>query len=1831
MFLLVFLVFFAITTEASYLSCRRFAQDFNWDLLYEANCDQRQAQEVEVKTHSENYEESGTCDTLNGELFSILETQAGCPAVSQEEVSRPVQVYVKIKAPCESYGIDGLSIPETVSVEVFGLFAIRLNLEDSKIEFRAYGQATFQTASNVTLHGTIYDDQNGVDAFHELLFDMQAESTLLYYNGLLLMWGRKMSESGKVKLAGGTADILNWVMIRDTTCSMECDSRYDCSGHGVTTDLDTSDGCECECDFNWFGDDCSKQTFIELGKDVTCDQPPKVTASGATFVSCLNFCASQNYTCNYFAFNDMRSICETFTECFIFNGISVPGSIVYQKRDMCKLHRDMIGSMYIELLDSSGYEESKIVLYLQYPSEGITLQSIEFQDANRDCAALGATCVGYDYWEELKIGCMTIQKSAFPTALYSPPDWNSFGFEVDGSILSSKLVAEFTQPVLFGGEYMDRTMTLVMPWMLELQTVLVLEASLGVENLCEPPCEGCFTCEAGECVPLTGDPCDDGKLSTWPDYCDQGRCKGTSLMCRLLTQEIQWVFDCLDGEADEIPVMTYSAGYAKSAYGVGLCLEEPFQNEYVLHGCSAQSMQSWGRPAKIEVKVRAPCHMWQEGTLASIIVTVYFVYAIKINTDGSLEIMLHGEEFIPIVSTKIDGTAFDDMTGEDSFHELVFDMRSRDVTYLYYNGRQIGESMTWATGGNIEIEGEWLTQVKVMDDTCVSSCDPVFDCSGHGTTRDGSPADGCDCDCDANYKGDDCSQKEYIDLGEQTTCGGTPYADERGFSFEECADFCQQSEDPECTYFTYDDVTEICELYEECVMEDSDNNAVPYQNRGICDLDLDVIGSMHIKMLISSTFAEDTLILYYQYPSSGIALDELSFLYPTDDKGHYRRWGTENPYWTAETLGCMTVMKGAFPMADVYDPPFLNSLGLQTDANTMTGYLVSKLSQDILFFGKVVQRRLEYESPFILVLQTILELTIDTGVKDVCDGSNCGQCRICGAGGACQSAYEGEPCDDNREMTYPDTCVDGRCVGVDLCRSQNCNPCEKCIVIADCSRGEPCAQCHKNPDMDKQSCSVDGSSVCIHGNCITPFDPECVDEGTCEEGCSTVCETISCTMQNGMENPCCHIGGCHQPDSTSPQCLGGSCTQTDSTDCSCDGGFCIQTGCTNPSCEGGGCIGNCDLMTPQTCMKCELGTFVPNNNATCYIPGYENVRCEDGECVGDDMRCDSILPCPPCHSCVAHEADAWCEIDESLDGTICLAPDVTCMSGTCIPPFQIVDSLVVNFGLQESDLSTRQAVITINGITNVRWPWKLIDHENFTVLSTPEFPVSSNSPLAISKDCNKVNNQGCTQEWSVTFTVNKICDTVSKYDLLLWADNWDSDTIGSAIWSVSVAQASVCGMVIQDAPLTGTIMLVDSHYRREVTSSSFPLDTTVYFKMETKGLAPITSVECLMLTLTILDTTHVLVGPSVDTDLLETLGTEITNTQDELTWPMFLDRAVFKEAVLTQIKLTITVRVTYYQQRRRQLYVVHYGRRALIQEEEPSFQFSRGLLVRGKECGIPWTFSPIQVGNHLEVDCTTPAGKSVFIMCTESGWEDHVPKCIGQQVEAPMQSNSMEDYMWHIIIAIICLIILAGALIYGKLLEQDEEGEAGRANGKLQRQSTPYRGQKAGSNSPQGQKGKARRSRGNSALDVNQAPSRGKKLHRNSTTPNRRNSRNNPRKKRNSRRQSAARQSKTGRKSRAESIRKSRNNCMPYRRSESGSVGRMSRSMSRRDSKSDHSSPRKSNSSKSKPEMMRKNSTRDSRHSDAEISPRSRKSTSEKSPRKRKSKSGRGSKYDLYE
>jgi len=38
-----------------------------------------------------------------------------------------------------------------------------------------------------------------------------------------------------------------------------CDAERHCSGHGQTRDNDTTDGCECNCDTDWYDDDCGAQ------------------------------------------------------------------------------------------------------------------------------------------------------------------------------------------------------------------------------------------------------------------------------------------------------------------------------------------------------------------------------------------------------------------------------------------------------------------------------------------------------------------------------------------------------------------------------------------------------------------------------------------------------------------------------------------------------------------------------------------------------------------------------------------------------------------------------------------------------------------------------------------------------------------------------------------------------------------------------------------------------------------------------------------------------------------------------------------------------------------------------------------------------------------------------------------------------------------------------------------------------------------------------------------------------------------------------------------------------------------------------------------------------------------------------------------------------------------------------------------------------------------------------------------------------------------------------------------------------------------------------------
>jgi hypothetical protein len=61
-------------------------------------------------------------------------------------------------------------------------------------------------------------------------------------------------------------------------------------------------------------------------------------------------------------------------------------------------------------------------------------------------------------------------------------------------------------------------------------------------------------------------------------------------------------------------------------------------------------------------------------------------------------------------------------------------------------------------------------------------CDAAVHCSGHGTTSDEDKRDGCECTCDVNYKGTDCSERSTstsTTITEESTSTSTTITEEK--------------------------------------------------------------------------------------------------------------------------------------------------------------------------------------------------------------------------------------------------------------------------------------------------------------------------------------------------------------------------------------------------------------------------------------------------------------------------------------------------------------------------------------------------------------------------------------------------------------------------------------------------------------------------------------------------------------------------------------------------------------------------------------------------------------------------------------------------------------------------------------------------------------------------------------------------------------------------------------------------------------------------------------------------------------------------------------------
>jgi hypothetical protein len=181
---------------------------------------------------------------------------------------------------------------------------------------------------------------------------------------------------------------------------------------------------------------------------------------------------------------------------------------------------------------------------------------------------------------------------------------------------------------------------------------------------------------------------------------------------------------------------------------------------------------------------------------------------------------------------------------------------------------------------------------------------------------------------------------------------------------------------------------------------------------------------------------------------------------------------------------------------------------------------------------------------------------------------------------------------------------------------------------------------------------------------------------------------------------------------------------------------------------------------------------------------------------------------------------------------------------------KLVDAVTVQVGLQESDLDNMIAVINLNGMSAVNWPWKLITSDNFAMYSDH---ATQEESFTITQDCdvdpNDPDEEMCIQGWNLAFKSEKVCEGISKYDMDWYGEHPDG-RVESLLYTVRIAQQAICGIIMDDAPLDGTLTIQTDDTYSEISSQyMFPVGSTVYFLMTLIGISPIESVALLGMTL----------------------------------------------------------------------------------------------------------------------------------------------------------------------------------------------------------------------------------------------------------------------------------------------------------------------------------------------------------------------------------------------
>ncbi|MSP92182.1 MAG: hypothetical protein EXR79_10330 [Myxococcales bacterium] len=322
--------------------------------------------------------------------------------------------------------------------------------------------------------------------------------------------------------------------------------------------------------------------------------------------------------------------------------------------------------------------------------------------------------------------------------------------------------------------------------------------------------------------------------------------------------------------------------------------------------------------------------------------------------------------------------------------------------------------------------------------------------------------------------------------------------------------------------------------------------------------------------------------------------------------------------------------------------------------------------------------------------------------KVVCaDGNPCTD-EACLADVGCVVSYNQAPCNDADYCTAPDTCVQGKCVGVGTaCQCEEDADCakkdftsDKCAGIAIYQCDTVSKQCEEKTQAVPKVCAAPGDNPCVFAAC-DPKSGQCdtkpkADGLTCSDGdpCSTKdkCTFGVCKGVGAIETGQCDDGNPCTADICESKATPDTCKHDSSL---LEGGACSDgSACTKADlCKNGKCFGSavsCDDGNACTDDVCDTISGCIKSSKAKGSPCSDN-----NPCTGDAAKAPQVAMdvCGASGGCVAGGAkvcnDAKPCTDDSCDplalpasgiddkqaktGCVFLYNDATCVSGdACI-------------------------------------------------------------------------------------------------------------------------------------------------------------------------------------------------------------------------------------------------------------------------------------------------------------------------------------------------------------------------------------------------------------------------------------------------------------------------------------------------------------------------------------------------------------------------------------